>query len=224
VGGTGGESYSGYLRAIETELLATLPEAFRDRAHARLRERRATATDPAPPSTTSAPTAVRAWTLAELLPQLERASRGRSFASGRAAYQAAQCHACHPLAGIGGARGPDLTAVANRFTRRDLLEAILQPSQAISDQYANVEITTRDAQRFVGRVLEENAEHVVLDVDAFREQRVTVPRASVAARSVSRLSPMPEGLLGGLNLEQVLDLLAFLEAGGQQRGAAFEKR
>ena len=38
--------------------------------------------------------------------------------------------------------GPDLTIASGRFSTRDLLESIVDPSKEISDQYAVVVITT----------------------------------------------------------------------------------
>ncbi len=38
--------------------------------------------------------------------------------------------------------GPDLTAVAKRFTRKEVLESVLFPSHVISDQYAARRVLT----------------------------------------------------------------------------------
>ena len=57
-------------------------------------------------------------------------------------FAAANCYACHHFAGDGGAVGPDLTGLAGRFSPRDILESVLEPSKVISDQYAASVITT----------------------------------------------------------------------------------
>ena len=62
------------------------------------------------------------------------------------------CAACHRFGSEGGGVGPDLTAVAGRFGVRDLLEAIVEPSKVISDQYAAVSIAKKDGQVVTGRV------------------------------------------------------------------------
>ena len=71
----------------------------------------------------------------------EGADDGRDFDRGRQLFGEAKCFACHRFDNEGGAHGPDLTGVAGRFSVRDLLESILEPSKAISDQYAAVVIT-----------------------------------------------------------------------------------
>src|SRR5688500_8341204 len=43
-----------------------------------------------------------------------------------------QCATCHRFGGIGTDVGPDLTTIASRFKKADLLESILWPSKIIS--------------------------------------------------------------------------------------------
>ena len=50
-------------------------------------------------------------------------------------FAAANCFACHRFAGEGGSFGPDLSGLAGRFSARDLLESVVEPSKVISDQY-----------------------------------------------------------------------------------------
>ncbi len=96
---------------------------------------------------------VKEWTLAELVPIVERGLGGRhDLERGRRLYGAVACAACHRFGVEGGGVGPDLTAVAGRFGVRDLLEAIVEPSKVISDQYAAVSIATKDGRIVTGRV------------------------------------------------------------------------
>ena len=50
------------------------------------------------------------------------------------------CAQCHRFGAIGTDFGPDLTTLASRFKKRDVVEAILWPSRAVSDQYQSVEV------------------------------------------------------------------------------------
>src|SRR5690606_26550630 len=75
------------------------------------------------------------WTIDELLPLVEKELSGRDFQNGKDMFAAARCFACHRFAGQGGAAAPDLTGVRGRFSNRDLLESIIEPSKAVSDQY-----------------------------------------------------------------------------------------
>jgi hypothetical protein len=50
-----------------------------------------------------------------------------------------------------------------------------------------------------------------------------VPRDDILQQIVSETSSMPAGLLSALTKEQILDLLAFLEAGGYKLPPELEK-
>ena len=45
---------------------------------------------------------------------------------GAVVFQNKQCRNCHALEGVGGIRGPDLTAVGVRLTRDELIRQVLQ--------------------------------------------------------------------------------------------------
>jgi putative heme-binding domain-containing protein len=166
-------------------------------------------------------TVVKEWTMAELVPQLEQLGRGRSYEKGRAAYTIAQCAACHRLGNEGGAVGPDITGAASRFNARDLLETIIEPSKVISDQYQNIVVRKKDDDDVIGRLMEEDDAKMVLRPNPLTEETVTVKKSEVKSREASKLSPMPEGLANILTRDEILDLLAYIQAGGKRDHAAF---
>ena len=53
--------------------------------------------------------------------------------------------------------------------------------------------------------------------------RSEVRLADIARREPSTVSPMPSGLLNSLTREEILDLLAYLEAAGKPNAANFRK-
>jgi putative heme-binding domain-containing protein len=167
---------------------------------------------------------VKEWTTDDLLPALDQAGRGRSFRQGKAAFELAQCLACHRFGNEGGAVGPDLTAVASRFSRRDILESLLDPSKVISEQYQNITVVKKDDDEVTGRLVEETDDALVIVTNPLTGDRVTVRQAHVARRAASKISPMPEGLLNTFTKEEILDLLAYLESGGSKEHAAFSRR
>ncbi|MBX3734216.1 MAG: c-type cytochrome [Verrucomicrobiae bacterium] len=167
---------------------------------------------------------IKAWTLEELEEDLEAVGRGRDFENGRQAFVDAQCLACHRFGREGGGAGPDLTAVAARFSRRDVLESILDPSRVLSEQYQNTAVTLKDGEEHVGRLLQETTESLVLMTDPLEPgSTVTLRKADIVSRAASKVSPMPEGLVNGLGREDLLDLLAFIESSGRRHHPAFTK-
>jgi len=159
--------------------------------------------------------------MADFLPALDQVSRNRSFNKGKEAFVAAQCLACHRFGNEGGSTGPDITAVSSRFTRTDILSSIIEPSKVISDQYQNITVTLKNGDDVTGRLLEETPQKLVMLLDPLTNAKTEVKRSDVAKRAPSKTSPMPEGLVNILSKDEMLDLLAYIEAGGKQSAAAF---
>ena len=66
-----------------------------------------------------------------------------------------------------------------------------------------------------GRIVSEDAKSVVLASNPIDpDQRRRFAKADIAAQRVSEVSPMPGGLLDTLTLDEILDLLAWIESGG----------
>ncbi len=202
----GGYSLEKYVQRIRADFVAGFSDAERAALAAEL-ERPASTTVAA-----SAPAAkfVRAWTREELAPLLREPLRDRDLARGRTAFVKARCAECHRFDGAGGATGPDLTGAGSRFSRSDLLDALLTPSATISDQYQDTEILTRDGDLFVGRI-EGDADGVLkLRRLPPQEDLLEFKRDEIAARRPHPLSRMPSGLIDVLERDEVLDLVAYL--------------
>jgi putative heme-binding domain-containing protein len=131
-----------------------------------------------------------------------------SPAKGRPLFEQA-CAQCHRFGAIGTDFGPDLTTLSSRFKKRDVVEAILWPSRAVSDQYQSVEVATTDKQTLFGLVAREDAEKIAIQMTP-TERPVEIAKAKIAGRKPSPVSLMPEGLVDDLNQIQIADLLSFL--------------
>jgi putative heme-binding domain-containing protein len=133
------------------------------------------------------------------------AGRGRAlFAS----TEKAACAACHTVDGQGGKAGPDLRAIGDEFSRRELIEAMLEPSAAIAVGYDATIVETHAGATFSGVIKQSNAEAVALmGADG---QLVSVPRATIKAQRGSPVSLMPAGLHAGLSLAEFADLVDYL--------------
>jgi putative heme-binding domain-containing protein len=203
-----------FLNRIRADALAATPESERSPMRARM----AAATPPA-----GAPAAgflanravVKQYSLDELVTLANDANKSGDAAKGRQLF-AAGCAACHTFAGEGGALGADLTAVARRLITRDLLEAIVDPSKEISDQYGTVVLTRRDGSQIQGRIvnLAAGTIHIaqnLLDPSAV----VKVPEGQIESITASKVSLMPTGLLNVLTTDEITDLLAYLRMGQQ---------
>jgi putative heme-binding domain-containing protein len=166
---------------------------------------------------------VKEWSVEDLLPVLDQVSQGRDLQKGQKAFAAAQCVACHQFGGDGGAVGPDLTAVTSRFSRRDILESMVQPSKVVSEQYQNMTIFKKDGDDVTGRVVEDTPDKLVVVINPLTQDKVQVRKSDIRDQAPSKISPMPEGLLNTFSKDEILDLLAYIESAGKEQHAAAGK-
>lgn len=221
----GGNSAKKFILRIRDQALEKVPAEERPALLA-LAEKEVAAPKPAQPMPMRP--FVKAWTVADLVPALDQVAKGRDFAKGQKLYGELLCAQCHLFAGRGGeakggAVGPDLTAVGSRFARKDILEAIIEPSKAISEQYASFLFTMNDGSMVGGQIAEENHYLLTLITDPISGTKVNYPKGKVVKREMSTVSLMPPGLLYSCTQEDILDLLAYLESAGNAEAANFKK-
>jgi putative heme-binding domain-containing protein len=218
----GGESTNGSTRkslSLTWVEFHDSPAAAEARATARKEARRRIA---AAPQATPARKVVRSWTVDDLTPHLAQLDAGRSLDRGKQLFQTLACSSCHRLAGSGGLLGPDLTDVVKRLSQKEpnvraaLLREVVDPSKVIDPKYRTRLIETSDGERLAGIVVEETDAVVRVAANAARPDEVrTIPKSQIERMKTTDVSLMPVGLLNVLTLEEILDLLAFVERGGK---------
>lgn len=217
----GGSSFGNFLKLIKADAVATLrPEeaaALKDIINADPTKVKLPA-EPARPF-------VKAYKLADLTDAIDKGLKsGRDFDRGRKLFAAGKCFACHRFDNEGGSNGPDLTGVAGRFSPRDLLESIIDPSKEISDQYAAVEIRTNDERVVTGRIVNLSEDFVMVNTDMLNPGgTVRVDRKLIESMKPSKISMMPTALLDTFKEDEVLDLMAYILSRGDRGHAMFKK-
>jgi putative heme-binding domain-containing protein len=163
----------------------------------------------------------RKWTTGEAVAEMGEKLTKRNFASGRNLFHATSCAKCHRLGGEGGAIGPDLSTAGKKFSMTDMMDAIVLPSKAISDQYGSQQVLTSDGRSLVGRVVEIGNQVHVYTIDA-NAKPIILEKDDIEQMTVSKVSQMPEGLIDTLSSEELKDLIAYIMAAGDQRNAAYK--
>ncbi len=217
----GGDSFGGFIQNIRTESLATVTSPAERAALDSLSK-------PAAPAYLAGAVAPkgpgRSYTVNDAVALIPAKLSGRSHAQGKAMFAATACVVCHRFNGEGGGIGPDLSGAGNRYTVRDLLENIVDPSHVISDQYGSEQIDQQDGSTLVGRVVgEENGELLVMTNPFMPEEKTKVKASAVKSRKAYPLSMMPPGLINSLNPEELRDLVAYILSGGSADDARFRK-
>ncbi len=174
-------------------------------------------TEPAAPVITE-------WKLADLEPELLKLAKGRDFAKGKALFTTVGCIACHKIGADGVLWGPELTGVSAKYKgdAKAVLGEILEPSKNLEPRYRPVEFTLGNDDPFTGFLIKAEADTLTVQTGPGESMVKKFPKKDIKSRSSSS-SIMPPGLLNLLNKEQILDLLAFLQAGGDAKHAAFGK-
>ena len=218
----GGNSFTKFLENIRTESLANFVPDSAERAALDAMSKQA---PPAPPANLVAPKGPgKAYTTDDVVALAKDRLRGRNFEQGKAMFASTLCINCHHFNGDGGNIGPDLTGAGQRYTLRDFVENVIEPSKVISDQYGTEQIEKKDGSLVIGRVLsEENGVLHVMTSPLAPDLKAAVTLADVKSRKPFNVSMMPPGLINGLNADELLDLIAYALSGGNSTDAAFSK-
>ncbi len=217
-----GASYPGFVTMLRADAIGTLSPAEKGALEPVLNA----FVPPSPPPSkrkTTRQVVVKNWKMADIEPLLPQVGRGRNFVAGQEAFEATQCTACHRFGNDGGSAGPDLAAISSRFSRRDILESILEPSKVISEQYQNTDVRTKDGDVVSGRVVSDTADTVIIQPNPLAPDRISIKKSEIRSSVPAKLSPMPEGLVDGLTRDELLDLLSYLESGGKKEHPDFGK-
>jgi putative heme-binding domain-containing protein len=131
------------------------------------------------------------------------AERGRRL-FGVAGLGCAKCHAVLPAQRGGGA--PSLADAARRFTLAHVVESILLPSKQVADVFGTTTLALNDGKTLAGLVVDEDENKLVLLLPSAARQEIS--KASIEARKLQPVSPMPTGLVK--TPAELGDLLAYL--------------
>src|SRR5262249_51267218 len=148
---------------------------------------------------------------------LTKAGLGRNLENGKELFTKLACVQCHKLGPEGNSYGPDLTDVFQRYNRdrAEVLRQILEPSLVISNRYRNYQFELKNGDTATGMIVQEDAANVTVQTGPSEALIQTLKKSDIRERQAQNSSVMPLGLLNTLSKEQILDLLALLEAGGR---------
>jgi hypothetical protein len=160
---------------------------------------------------------VRQWQPADFEGVLDFDAAGRDIANGQKVFTLALCSRCHRHGRNGYPVGPDLTHVAGRFMRSDILAEILSPSRTTAPNYRASVLRLKDGRRLSGQIIA-NLDYRVPDLQLAQTplypDRITrIKKSDILSHDDSAVSLMPAGLLDRFSKGEILDLLAWLESG-----------
>jgi putative membrane-bound dehydrogenase-like protein len=134
---------------------------------------------------------------------------GGNFGEGRNIFlynSAAQCTRCHAVRDYGGNAGPNLSDIANTLDRKQLLQALIEPSARIAPGFGTVSLKLKDGQEVFGILLRET--ETTLSLKTSEAEPLNIPIARIASRENSPSSMPAMGEV--LSKREIRDLLEFL--------------
>ena len=165
--------------------------------------------------------------MADLLPSVADLGTGHDWNQGRELFKKGACGVCHAFGAESEGTGlaPDLTGVGSTFSREFILQSILEPSATINGRFFHTKLTLKNGDVVTGSVIEVvNKKILVAPVMMNPQVTVEVAEADVKSEEPSAVSPMPPGLVNEFTREQIIELLAFLDAGGDRTAAVYRKK
>lgn len=119
-----------------------------------------------------------------------------------------RCVACHRAGTMGLQVGPDLVTVKTKG-RDALLTAILEPHKEVAPQFIAYTVNTKDGQTLAGIITNDTASSMTLKMMGGIEK--TLQRSEIKGSTSTGQSLMPEGLETGMSVQDMADLLSFIE-------------
>jgi putative membrane-bound dehydrogenase-like protein len=125
---------------------------------------------------------------------------------GKRVFEQRSCLKCH--AG-NSSLGPDLAGVSGRWSREDLLAAIVDPNKDVAPLYQTTQVVTGSGRSHTGLVVYESPDGTLLQTGP--DTTIRIAGDEIVAMRKSRVSLMPEGLLREATDQDLADLFAHLQ-------------
>jgi putative heme-binding domain-containing protein len=126
---------------------------------------------------------------------------------GRAVFEK-NCVTCHKIGDLGVNVAPDISDSRTK-TPAQLLTDILNPNQAIDNNYVSYTVLTNDGKSETGIVTTETAASITLRQP--EGKTVLILRQEIDELKSNGISLMPEGLEKNITVEQMADLISFIK-------------
>lgn len=120
--------------------------------------------------------------------------------------ESAACVRCHTIDGNGGNVGPRLSNIGNQLTRKQLLQAMVEPNARIAPGYGSVSVTLKNGVNIQGVLVESTDTQLTIREG---DGSTHVINKKNIAKQVNAPSSM-YSMVDRLDLHQLRDLIAFL--------------
>jgi putative membrane-bound dehydrogenase-like protein len=117
------------------------------------------------------------------------------------------CATCHKVGNKGNSVGPDLTGIAKKFGKSELLDAIINPGAAIGFGYEAWLVNTKDGQSVYGFLISENNQSITIkDISG---QNHLIEKKKITSKEKQNKSMMPDPINNGLTEQDLADVVSY---------------
>ncbi|QDV23518.1 PVC-type heme-binding CxxCH protein [Aureliella helgolandensis] len=186
------------------------------------------------------------WKISDFAEEFARVKEGRNFFQGKQLFTVLACAQCHQLGKPGIAAdlsevpgadhamnhtngpslavGPNLSDVVLKYKGdpQMVLREILEPSRNIEEKYLKFMFELEDDIYLSGNIVAEDDKTVTVQNGPTAAQAQRVFKSDIVSRRPSPISIMPTGIVNTLEMEQILDLLAYVLTDGNAEAPAFQ--
>lgn len=130
-------------------------------------------------------------------------------AAGEKLFRTQSCVNCHTFANGQQPKGPHLVDIGKRYSKKELIESIVQPSKKIAQGFDTWVFVMASGKTHTGFVVLESAETVTIrQTDGLGRELL---QDDIDDRLKQEISMMPKGVVGNLTTQQLADLIAWLQ-------------
>ncbi len=172
---------------------------------------------------------VREWTLADFRESGEAFDEPPSFERARALFTELSCAQCHKAGEVGqGDIGPNLHTVRDRLAKKEIdrdkvLQSLIEPSADIEEKYRTWIMLDLNGRVHTGVVAERTETELRLLANPLdKGEPVTLRIEDIEEERESPVSMMPAGLLNTCSRQEILELLLYVESGGDSGHPAWQ--
>ena len=125
------------------------------------------------------------------------------------------CFKCHAVGRVGGQIGPDLIGLGGSSPLRYLIESVLEPENAVKEEFLVSQVLTDEGKIFKGIVKQRDETHLMMKDATGMARLIPVDSIEVERKGGSL---MPQGLVGLMTRTELIDLVRFLSELGKPGG------
>ena len=129
---------------------------------------------------------------------------------GQNLFRSQSCISCHTFANGQKPKGPHLVDIGKRYSKKELIESIVDPSRKIAQGFDTWTFVMASGKVHTGFVVLESAETATIrQTDGLSKELL---QDDIDERVKQEISMMPKGVVGNLTIHQLADLIAYLQS------------